>query len=61
MSSHKINKSENNRTLIREMQRWYWEATGQHWYPEKRAIQFVLCKLRQQYDISKREQITEED
>jgi hypothetical protein len=61
MSGRPMNKPENNRPLVRQMQRWYWEATGEHWYPEKRAIQYVLCKLRQEYDLSKKDEAEDDE
>lgn len=44
-----IFRPENNRALIKLVQQSYWEATG--WYPDKRAVQTILCALRQNHEI----------
>ncbi|WP_088260382.1 hypothetical protein [Fimbriiglobus ruber] len=54
MTYNLIKKPEKSKELVRLVSKWYWEATGDHWYPEKRAIQYVLCRLGQHYDISKK-------
>lgn len=46
---------EKDKKLIRLVSKAYWEATGDHWYPEKRAMQYVLARLGESYDLVKRE------
>ena len=37
------------------MARSYWEATAEKWYPNRRAMQYILCRLNEEYTIAKRE------